>query len=68
MSTVAGTWLPIGVLPETSNGWRDVRVSVGPDAVHPHRRLRFDGRYSPDLNVINLAPVVAENEGDILLR
>jgi hypothetical protein len=68
VSMVSGTWLPVGVMPETSNGWRDIRVSVGPDAVHSHRRLRFDGRYLPEFNLITLAPVVADDDGDILLR
>lgn len=68
INVVSGTWLPIGILPETSNGWRDISVSIGPDVARAQRRLRFVGRYSPEFNLVNLAPVVADNEGDILLR
>ncbi len=68
ITAVNGTWLPIGILPETSNGWRDIRVSIGPVEAQAHRRLRFNGRYSPEFNLVNLAPTIAGNEGDILLR
>ncbi|MFN4042176.1 MAG: hypothetical protein ACK4I0_10980 [Brevundimonas sp.] len=63
------TRTPIGVLPTSTNGWRDLAVSVGGGGAEAGSvRLAFDGRtYAANPTTAPAAPLGAGDQVDILI-
>jgi hypothetical protein len=63
------TRTPIGVLPTSTNGWRDLAVSVGGGGAEAGSvRLAFDGRtYAANPTTAPAAPLNAGDQVDILI-